>query len=51
MNETINWLLKGEPWVEYSTRLDLMSQSSDDKEVIELKRRIISHSKIQSMLT
>ncbi len=34
MNNTpIDWLLKGEPWVEYRARLDLLGQSEDDPQV------------------
>lgn len=50
MDKVINWLLEGEPWVEYRTRLDLLKQSEDEKEVVETKKRLVSHPQIQSML-
>src|SRR4030066_331846 len=31
----IDWLLAGEPWVEYRTRLDLLGQSEKDPQVGE----------------
>ena len=30
----MEWLLEGEPWVEYRTRLDLLEQSENEIEVI-----------------
>ena len=32
-NSTINWLLAGEPWVRYRTRLDILEQQESDPEV------------------
>ncbi|MDP2891907.1 MAG: hypothetical protein Q8O09_02080 [Bacillota bacterium] len=49
MNDTINWLLGGEPWVEYRTRLDLLGQSRQDQSVIDAKSRMISHPQIQGL--
>ena len=38
MNEKlINWLLDGEPWVEYRTRLDLLDQSKNFSAFVETK--------------
>jgi len=51
MHETVKWLLDGEPWVEYRTRLDLLEQSEDEKEVLEAKKNLVSHPQIQSMLS
>lgn len=51
MNEIINWLLRSEPWIEYRTRLDLLNQSKDDKEVILTKQKMISHPQIRLMLS
>ena len=49
MNDTINWLLGNEPWIEYRTRLDLLGQSAQDQSVIDAKNRIISHPSIQGI--
>lgn len=51
MNSTIDWLLKGEPWVEYKTRLELIGQPKTDKEVIEAKKNILSHPQIKSLIS
>ncbi len=50
MNERINWLLEGEPWVEYRTRTDLLGQSENEPEVDLARKEMISHSKIQLLL-
>jgi hypothetical protein len=33
MNPPIDWLLEGEPWIEYRTRLDLLGQAESDRQV------------------
>lgn len=50
MDEIVEWLLKGEPWVEYRTRVDLLGQNENQKEVALSKQKMISHPKIQSLL-
>ena len=50
MKGVIEWLLEGEPWVEYRTRLDLMEQSENEIEVILSRKQMIEHPKIQSLL-
>lgn len=50
MNDTINWLLNSEPWIEYRTRLDLLGQSEQDQSVRNAMHRIISHPQIQGLL-
>ena len=50
MNETIKWLLEGEPWVEYRTRVDLLEQSESELEVIDARKKMINHPIIQSLL-
>jgi hypothetical protein len=47
----IDWLLKGEPWVEYKTRLDIIGQTKTDTEVIEARKKMLSHPRIQSMIS
>lgn len=51
MNEIINWLLQSEPWIEYCTRLDLLNQSKNDKEVIHANDKMISHPQIRLLLS
>lgn len=50
-NQIVKWLLDGDPWVEYRTRVDLLKQSEHEKEVLEAKKNMIAHPKIQSMLS
>ena len=32
-DKTIEWLLQGEPWIEYRTRVDLLEQTETDPQV------------------
>ena len=50
MERVINWLLEGDPWVEYNTRLYLLNQKKTNKEVMEARVKILSHPKIISMM-
>lgn len=50
MKETIKWLLEGEPWVEYRTRIDLLGQSENETEVALARKEMINHPKVQSLL-
>lgn len=52
MNEkTIEWLLQGEPWIQYRTRLDLLDQPENDAQVITARKAMLADSKIQALLT
>lgn len=50
MEETIRWLLEGEPWVQYRTRVDILEQSENEAEVLCTRKEMINHQRIQSML-
>jgi len=50
LKEIIEWLLEGEPWVEYKTRLDLLEQSEKEIEVVHSRKQMIEHPIIQSIL-
>lgn len=50
MNRTIEWLLEGDPWVVYKTRIDLLHQNENDSKVIKAHTDMINHPKIQSLL-
>ncbi len=41
MNAPIEWLLKGEPWIEYRTRRDLLGQCEDDPKVVSARGRML----------
>jgi len=52
MNEkTIEWLLQGDPWIEYRTRLDLLQQAETDPQVSAARKAMLADAKIQSLLT
>ena len=50
MKDVINWLLEGEPWIEYRTRLDLLNQNEDETDVSQARRRMLEDPKITSLL-
>jgi len=50
LKDIVKWLLEGEPWVEYKTRVDLLKQSESEPEVLSARKRMISHPKIQLLL-
>ena len=50
MNEVVGWLLEGEPWVEYRTRVDLLRQPENDPQVTAARQAIIAHPQIQALL-
>lgn len=49
-NETIEWLLQGEPWIEYRTRVNLLGQSESDPEVRAARKAMLADPKIKSLL-
>ncbi|MBI5965876.1 MAG: hypothetical protein HY863_20545 [Chloroflexi bacterium] len=52
MNDKITeWLLQGEPWVEYRTRVDLLNQTEKDPQVVTARKAMLADVKIQSLLT
>jgi len=50
MDKTIEWLLEGEPWVQYRTRVDLLRQQETEPEVALARKQMIGHPKIQSLV-
>ena len=50
MKGPIEWLLEGEPFIEYRTRVDLLGQPENDPEVIQSRKGMISQPGIQSLL-
>lgn len=49
-NDLIQWLLQGDPWVIYRTRIDLLKEDEKNPLVIKARKEIIEHPKIQSLL-
>lgn len=50
-DKPIEWLLQGDPWIEYRTRLDLLGQTENDPQVIGARKAMLADAKIQSLLT
>jgi len=51
MNAPIEWLLAGEPWIEYRTRRDLLKQSEDDSPVKSARASMMADTQVQNLLT
>lgn len=49
MTIPISWLLNGEPWVEYGTRLHLLDQKPEDKDVRKARHEMLTHPQIKSL--
>jgi hypothetical protein len=50
MKGTIEWLLEGEPFIEYRTRVDLLGQSEKEPEMIRARKEMIVQPKLQLIL-
>jgi len=50
MEELINWLMQGEPWVKYRTQLDILGLPESDKAVRHEREQMLHHPKIQSII-
>jgi hypothetical protein len=50
MYAPIDWLLEGEPWVEYRTRSDLLGQSEDDPQVRAARQAMLANSQVFSLV-
>jgi len=46
----IDWLLAGEPWVEYRTRLDLLGQSEKDPQVKSARKAMLADAGVRNLL-
>lgn len=51
MNTTAGWLLEGPPWVVYRTLSDLQCQPEDDPRVLDARKTMLLHPKIQDILS
>ena len=50
MNPPIAWLLEGEPWIEYRTRLDLLRQSENDLHVRAARKSMLANAGVQALV-
>jgi len=49
-DKTIDWLLQGEPWVHYRTRVELLEESESDPQVITVRKAMLADAKIKTLL-
>jgi hypothetical protein len=49
-NATVDWLLEGEPWIEYRTRLDLLGQSEADPQVKSSRVSMLAYAQVQNLV-
>ena len=50
MNAPVDWLLEGEPWIEYRTRLDLLGQSEAEPQVESSRKAMLANAQVQNLL-
>lgn len=51
MEELTDWLLAGQPWVVYRTRLDLLGENESAPEVIQARLAMLAHPQVQQLVT
>ena len=49
-HKAIEWLLQGEPWIEYRTRVDLLEQPKTNPQVIKARQAMLADPRIIAML-
>ena len=49
-SQTIEWLLEGDAWVQYRTRVDLLGEVETDRHVRTARKAMLSDPKIRSLL-
>lgn len=50
MNAPIDWLLEGEPWVEYRARRDLLGQSEKDPQVRSARKAMLADARVRNLV-
>jgi hypothetical protein len=50
MNIPIDWLLAGDPWVEYRTRLDLLGEPIDSEKVQNARTQMVNHPLVRGLV-
>ncbi len=51
MNAPVDWLLAGEPWIEYRTRRDVLGQSEAEPQVESARKSMLVDARVQSLLS
>jgi hypothetical protein len=49
-HKTVEWLLQGDAWIQYRTRVDLLGQAETDPQVSAARKAMLADPKIQSLL-
>jgi len=49
-NIPIDWLLQGEPWIAYRTRLDLLGQSATNPDVLACRQAMLADPQVQGLI-
>ncbi|HSQ17693.1 MAG TPA: hypothetical protein VLM83_08355 [Anaerolineales bacterium] len=49
--DLLDWLLSGEPWVAYHTRLDLLDQPASAPDVQAARQALLSHPQVQALVS
>ncbi len=49
MNVPLDWLLAGEPWIEYRTRRDWLGQSEQDPQVKSARKSMLAAAQVQKL--
>lgn len=50
MNAPVDWLLAGEPWIQYRTRLDLLGQSENDPDVRAARKSMLADRHVRGLV-
>jgi hypothetical protein len=50
MQAPTKWLLEGDPWVEYRTRLDLLGQTEGDAQVRSAREAMLAHAQVRNLV-
>jgi len=46
----IDWLLEGEPFIEYRTRRDLLGQSENEPQVLSVRKAMLASPPVQNLV-
>jgi hypothetical protein len=49
-DKTVDWLLQGEYWVQYRTRVDLLQQKETDPQVVTARKAMLADPRIKALL-
>jgi len=51
LNAPVDWLLEGEPWIQYRTRRDLLGQSEKDPRVRAARQSMLADAQVKNLVT